>query len=196
MTTPAFTLPRTFKMVTLILASAALVACDDDATGIDRNQGSADDAVGSVQGLVTANGQGVSGIAARFSRDGVPILLVETDADGRFFLDALPVGEYEVELQTLGRFELPADADTRRAITTQSVFIFGGITVNVDFDLFEKAEDLQNGGCGTRRHAGPCSVSGRRDKSRSHEGSGALGVRPLVRCERSPPVLTRPMIGQ
>ncbi len=146
MTTPAFTLPRTFKMVTLILASAALVACDDDATGIDRNQGSADAAVGSVQGLVTANGQGVSGIAARFSRDGVPILLVETDADGRFFLDALPVGEYEVELQTLGRFELPADADTRRAITTQSVFIFGGITVNVDFDLFEKAEDLQNGG--------------------------------------------------
>jgi hypothetical protein len=144
MTTLAFALPRTFKMATLVLASSALLACDDDATGIDQNQGSASPASGNVVGLVTANGQGVSGIAARLSQDGVGIRLVETDAGGLFDFGSLPVGEYEIELQTLGRFELPADADTRRAITTQSVFIFGGSTVSVDFDLFEKAEDVQN----------------------------------------------------
>ena len=144
MTTLAFSLPRTFKMAALVLASATLLACDDDATGIDRNQGSDNATTGSVQGLVTANGQGVSGVSARISQDGIGIRLVETNADGEFFFGALPVGEYDIELLTFGRFELPQNADARRAITTQSLFVFGGSTVSVAFDLFEKAEEVTN----------------------------------------------------
>ena len=144
MPTLAFSLPRTFKMAALVLASATLLACDDDATGIDRNQDSDNATTGSVQGLVTANGQGVSGISARISQNGVGIRLVETDPNGEFFLGSLPVGEYDIELLTFGRFELPEDADARRAITTQSIFVFGGSTARVDFDLFEKAEEVQN----------------------------------------------------
>ena len=144
MTTLAFALPRTFKMAALVLASATLLACDDDATGIDRNQDSDNATTGSIQGLVTANGQGVSGISARISQDGIGIRLVETDANGEFFFGALPVGEYDIELLTFGRFELPENVDTRRATTTQSVFVFGGSTASVAFDLFEKAEEVQN----------------------------------------------------
>jgi len=145
MTTLAFALPRTFKAATLILASAALLACDDDATGIDRIPDSGNDTVGNVVGLVSANGQGVAGISARLSQDGVGIRLVETDSNGQFTFGSLPSGEYDIELQTFGRFELPADEDTRRAIISQSVFVFSGSTVNIDFDLLEKAEGLNAG---------------------------------------------------
>ncbi len=144
MTTLAFALPRTFKMAALVLASATLLACDDDATGIDRNQDSDNATTGSIRGLVTANGRGVSGISARISQDGIGIRLAETNADGEFFFGSLPVGEYEIEVLTLGRLELPEDADARRAITTQSIFVFGGSTVSVGFDLLEKAEEVTN----------------------------------------------------
>ena len=144
MTMLSFALPRTFQMAALVLASTTLLACDDDATGVDRDPDAGNATVGNVQGLVTANGQGVSGIAARLSQDGIGIRLVETDGNGEFFFGALPVGEYDIELQTLGRFELPANVDDHRNITTQSVFVFGGETVSVDFDLFEKAEDVEN----------------------------------------------------
>ncbi len=147
MTTLAFSLPRTFKMAALVLASATLLACDDDATGINRNQGSDNATTGDVQGFVTAHGRGVPGIAARLiNQDGIGIRLVETNADGEFFFGALPVGEYDIELLTFGRFELPQNADARRAITTQSLFVFGGSTVSVGFDLLEKAEEVTNGG--------------------------------------------------
>ncbi len=137
MTTLAFSLPRTFKMAALVLASATLLACDDDATGIDRNQGSDNATTGSVQGLVTADGRGVSGVSARLiSQDGNGIRLAETNANGEFFFGALPVGEYHIELQNGG--------DASRAITTQSVFVFGGSTASVGFDLFEKAEEVTN----------------------------------------------------
>ncbi len=136
MTTLAFALPRTFKMAALVLASATLLACDDDATGIDRGQDSNNATTGDVQGFVTAHGRGVPGIAARLiNQDGIGIRLAETNADGEFFFGSLPVGGYEVELQNV---------DARRAITTRGVFVFGGSTASVVFELSGNADDGEN----------------------------------------------------
>ena len=142
-TTLAFALLRTFKMTALVLASATLLACDN-VTGIDRDQDSDNAATGNVQGLVAANGLGVSRVSARISQDGIGIRLVETNDTGEFFFRALPVGQYDIELLNLSGFELPQNTDARRAITTQSVFVSGGSTASVAFDLFEKAEEVQN----------------------------------------------------
>ncbi len=138
MTTLAFALPRTFKMAALVLASATLLACDDDATGIDRNQDS-DNATGDVQGFVTSSGRGVSGVIVRFiSQDGSRSRLTETDANGEFFFRALQVGEYDIELQNGG--------GASGAITTRSVFVFGGSTLSLGFTLDGNAQDGEEKG--------------------------------------------------
>ena len=81
----------------------------------------------------------MSGVTVIISQDGTTIQARTTGPDGGYSFHDLPVGDYDIELTQLGRFDVP-DIPLRGA--RWSVSVRASTNALADFDLYGETEDF------------------------------------------------------